>query len=133
MKTSMDPQTLVILVLIGIFAGFISGMVGVGGGVIIVPALVYFFGLTQHQAIGTSLFILLLPVGILAVIQYAKQDNINWVFGISIALTFVVGSYFGSKLSLKMSTAWIKIAFGIFILFVALKTIWAGYQSIKND
>ncbi len=129
----MDPQTLVILVLIGIFAGFISGMVGVGGGVIIVPALVYFFGLTQHQAIGTSLFILLLPVGILAVIQYAKQDNINWVFGISIALTFVVGSYFGSKLSLKMSTAWIKIAFGIFILFVALKTIWAGYQSIKND
>lgn len=129
----MDPQTLVILVLIGIFAGFISGMVGVGGGVIIVPALVYFFGLTQHQAIGTSLFILLLPVGILAVIQYAKQDNINWLFGISIALTFVVGSYFGSKLSLKMSTAWIKIVFGLFILFVALKTIWAGYQSIKND
>ncbi len=127
----MTIQTIIILVSIGLFAGILSGLVGVGGGVIIVPALVYFLGLTQHQAIGTSLFILLLPVGILAVMNFSKTGNIQWMYGIVIALAFVVGGYFGSKLSLKFSPSIVKIIFGLFIAYVAIKVLISGFQSLK--
>ncbi len=76
----MDSQTILILIVIGILAGILSGFVGVGGGVIIVPALVYALSMTQHEAQGTSLFILLLPVGILAVNNYWRSGNINFIW-----------------------------------------------------
>ena len=129
----MPTQTIIILIIIGLVAGLMSGFVGVGGGVVIVPALVYFLGLTQHQAQGTSLFILVLPVGILAVMNYAKSENINWNFGIIIAITFVIGGYFGSKLSLKLSPAIVKLAFGLLMAFVSIKLIYSGYNSLSND
>lgn len=132
-KKVMTLQTILILVVIGISAGILSGFVGVGGGVIIVPALVFFLGLTQHQAQGTSLFILLLPVGILAVMNYAKSSNINWSYGIVIALTFVVGGYIGSKLSLKLSPAYVKFIFGIIMAIVSFKLIMSGYTAISNE
>jgi uncharacterized protein len=77
----MSTTTILILVLIGLFAGILSGFVGVGGGVLIVPALVFFLGLSQHEAQGTSLFVLAMPVVILAVLNYAKSNNwrILWV------------------------------------------------------
>lgn len=129
----MPTQTIFILIIIGLVAGVMSGFVGVGGGVVIVPALVYFLGLTQHQAQGTSLFILVLPVGILAVMNYAKSENINWNFGIIIAIAFVIGGYFGSKLSLKLSPAVVKLAFGLLMAFVSIKLIYSGYNSLSND
>ena len=76
-KTTMDTQTLIILIIIGIAAGMLGGMVGVGGGIIIVPALVFFLGFSQKMAQGTSLGILLLPVGILGVIQYYKEGYVD--------------------------------------------------------
>ncbi len=129
----MTTQTILILVIIGLFAGIISGFVGVGGGVVIVPALVFFLGLTQHQAQGTSLFILVMPVGILAVMNYSKTANINWDFGLIIALTFVIGGYFGSKLSLKLSPSVVKLVFGLIMAFVSIKLILSGYNSISNE
>lgn len=129
----MSTQTILILIVIGLVAGVMSGFVGVGGGVVIVPALVYFLGLTQHQAQGTSLFILVLPVGILAVMNYAKSENINWNFGIIIAIAFVLGGYFGSKLSLKLSPAIVKLAFGLLMAFVSIKLIYSGYNSLSNE
>jgi uncharacterized membrane protein YfcA len=99
----MTTQTIFILVVIGLLAGILSGFVGVGGGIIIVPALVFMLGFTQHQAQGTSLFVLSIPVVILATMNYWKTGNVNWKYGLIIALTFVVGGYIGSKLSLKMS------------------------------
>jgi hypothetical protein len=128
----MTLQTVIILLTIGIFAGLLSGFVGVGGGVVIVPALVFFLGLTQHQAQGTSLFILVLPVGILAVMNYSKTSNINWTYGIIIALAFIIGGYLGSKLSLKLSPSIVKLAFGIIMAFVSIKLILSGYNSITN-
>lgn len=128
----MTLQTIIILLSIGLFAGMLSGFVGVGGGVIIVPALVFFLGLTQHQAQGTSLFILLLPVGILAVMNYSKTANINWSYGIVIALAFIVGGFLGSKLSLKLSPSVVKLAFGVIMAFVSFKLILSGYNSISN-
>jgi len=129
----MTTQTILILVTIGVVAGILSGFVGVGGGVVIVPCLVYFLGLTQHQAQGTSLFILVLPVGILAVMNYSKTANINWGYGIIIALTFVIGGYIGSKLSLKLSPSVVKLTFGIIMAIVSFKLILSGYTSISNE
>ena len=129
----MTPQTIIILLTIGIFAGMMSGFIGVGGGIIIVPALVYFMGLTQHQAQGTSLLLMLPPIGILAVINYAKAGNINWWYGGIIALAFIIGGYFGSKISLKLHPGVVKLVFGIIMIYVSFKMIISGYNSISNE
>jgi uncharacterized membrane protein YfcA len=134
MNTGKMPlETILILVTIGLFAGTLSGFIGVGGGVIIVPALVYFLGLTQHQATGTSLFILTLPVVILGTMNYAKTGNLNWRYGLVIASTFVIGGYIGSKLSLKISPAIVKIIFGFIMAYVAFTMIRSGFNLYKNE
>jgi uncharacterized membrane protein YfcA len=120
----MDPGTLTALVLIGVAAGVLSGFVGVGGGIIIVPALMWALGFTQHQATGTSLAVLLLPVGILAVWNYHKAGNLDWRAAMVIGATFVVGAYFGSKLSLALPPATVKKVFGGVMIIAALKLIF---------
>ncbi|MFM7683366.1 MAG: sulfite exporter TauE/SafE family protein, partial [Bacteroidota bacterium] len=117
----------------GLFAGILSGFVGVGGGVIIVPALVFFLGLTQHEAQGTSLFVLMMPVVALAVLNYWKAGNINWKFALIIATTFLVGGFIGSKLSLRLSPGLVKLIFGIFMAYVSFKLIVSGYTSINSN
>lgn len=129
----MDSQTLLILIAIGILAGILSGFVGVGGGVIIVPALIYILGMSQMQAQGTSLFILLLPVGILAVNNYYRTDNINWKFGIIVSLAFVVGGYFGSRFALKISPSVVRIIFGVIMAIVSIKMITSGINTLSNE
>lgn len=129
----MTIQTIVILVLIGLFAGILSGFVGVGGGIIIVPAMVFFLGLTQHQAQGTSLFVLSMPVVIFAVINYWKTDNVNWKFGLIVASTFVIGAYLGSKLSLKLSPGMVKLVFGILLAYVSIRLIMSGYTAVNSN
>lgn len=129
----MDTQTILILVIIGILAGILSGFVGVGGGVIIVPALVYALSMSQHEAQGTSLFILLLPVGILAVNNYWKTGNINWKFGLIVAITFVLGGYIGSKIALRISPAIVKLIFGVIMAYVSFRMILSGYNSLTNE
>ncbi|HIP32881.1 MAG TPA: sulfite exporter TauE/SafE family protein [Crocinitomicaceae bacterium] len=129
----MTTQTILILVLIGIVAGVLSGFVGVGGGILIVPALVYFLGMSQHEAQGTSLFVLLLPVGILAVINYSKSGYMDWKFGLIIALTFVVGGFIGSKLALKISPAVVKLIFGLIMAVVSIKLIYSGLNGLSNE
>ena len=109
----MSLQTILLLTLIGLAAGVLSGMVGIGGGVIIVPALVFILGLTQHQAQGTSLFVLSMPVLVLAVFNYWRTGNVNWRFGLIIASTFVIGAFLGSKLTLRLPEAWVKLIFGL--------------------
>lgn len=129
----MSMQTILILSVIGLFAGMLSGFVGVGGGVIIVPALVFFLGLTQHEAQGTSLFVLMMPVVSLAVLNYWKAGNVNWKFGLIIASTFVIGGFIGSKLSLRLSPGIVKLMFGIFMAYVSFKLIVSGYTSINSN
>lgn len=129
----MTTQTILILVLIGILAGILSGFVGVGGGILIVPALVYFLGMSQHEAQGTSLFVLLLPVGVLAVINYSKSGLMDWKFGLIIALTFVVGGYIGSKLALKISPSVVKLIFGSIMAIVSIKLILSGFNGLSNE
>ena len=132
----MTPITILLLILIGLFAGAMSGFVGIGGGVIIVPALVYLLSLSQHEAQGTSLILMLPPIGILAVMNYYKAGQIStttiW-FGIIIALAFIVGGYFGSKLSLKLNENVVKLVFGVLMLYISFKMIYSGYSNLNNE
>ena len=130
----MSIQTILALCIIGIAAGMLSGLVGIGGGVVIVPALVFILGLSQHQAQGTSLFVLSLPVLILAVFNYWKSGNVNWRFGLLIGSTFIIGAFIGSKLSLKLPEAWVKLVFGLFMTYVSIQLIISGFQGVfQND
>ena len=99
----MTLQIVIILILIGLSAGILSGLVGVGGGIIVVPALVFFLGFSQYQAQGTSLGLLLLPVGILAVASYYNKGHIDIKVVCIMAIAFVIGGWLGSRLALSIS------------------------------
>lgn len=114
---------LLLLILIGLTAGFIGGALGLGGGIIIVPALIYLLNFSQHQAQGTSLMVLLFPVGIFAVVNYYRAGFIDWKIALLLMAGVVVGSYFGSKLSIALPAATLKRIFGFFILLVGLKMV----------
>lgn len=121
----MQISTVLALVLIGLAAGVLSGFVGIGGGLLIVPCLVYFLGLTQHEAQGTSLVMMLPPIGILACYNYYQSGNLNWKYGLVLASVFVVGAFFGSKFSLKLSPTTVKRVFGVILLFASIKMIFS--------
>lgn len=119
----MSAQVIIILMMIGLAAGILSGLIGIGGGIIIVPALIYFLNFSAHQAQGTSLGLLLLPVGILAVINYYNKGFIDVkVVGI-MCLAFVAGGWIGSKLSLSLPEEPIKKVFAFFLIFTAFKML----------
>jgi len=120
----MSFQTIIILILVGFAAGMLSGLVGVGGGIIIVPALVLLLGFTQKSAQGTSLGMLLLPVGILGVMQYYKQGHVDIKVVLIIGLGFILGSLFGSKLALGMTDDKVKKIFAVVLILIALKMIF---------
>ncbi len=120
----MDIQTILLLILVGIAAGILSGLVGVGGGIVIVPALVLILGFSQKLAQGTSLGILLLPVGILGVMQYYKQGYVDIRVVLIISAAFLIGSYFGSKFALSLPQEMIKKIFAVFMIIIAIKLLF---------
>ncbi len=107
-------------IVLGIMAGLLSGLFGIGGGLIIVPALVMFFGLSQKLAQGTSLAILLPPVGALAVYRYYKNGNVDFKIALFVALGLIVGGYFGSQFANQLSAPALKKAFGSFLIVVGV-------------
>ena len=119
----MSVSTFIILIIIGLLAGVLSGLVGVGGGILIIPLLIIFLGLTQHEAQGTALFAMLPPIGILAAINYYKEGFVKWEYAIVIAFTFVIGGYLGSKLSLSLPPQMVRRVFGVIMLLGAIKLI----------
>jgi len=119
----MSVSTFIILIVIGLLAGTLSGLVGVGGGILMIPLLIIFLGLTQHQAQGTALFAMLPPIGILAAINYYKEGFVKWEYAIVIAFTFVIGGYLGSKLSLSLPPQTVRRIFGVIMLLGAIKLI----------
>ncbi len=120
----MTLTTIALLVLIGVAAGILSGFVGVGGGLIIVPALMWLLTFSQHQAQGTSLAVLLLPVGILAVMNYYKAGQIDLKAAGVISVAFILGGYLGSKWSLMLPAETVRKIFGVIMLMGALKLIF---------
>ncbi len=125
---TLDFQTLIILVLIGITAGILSGFIGIGGGIIIVPGLIYLLGFTQIQAQGTSLALMLPPIGILAFMHYYKAGNVDLKVASVVAVTFVVGGFFGAKLAHKLDQNIVKITFGVIMLLISIKLIISGFK-----
>ena len=125
---NMNAETILLLIVIGLVAGTLSGLVGVGGGIIIVPALVFFLGFSQQAAQGTSLGLLLLPAGILAVINYYNKGFIDLkVVGIMCA-AFVFGGWLGSKLALSISQDAVRKIFAIVLFYTAFKML--GWDSL---
>ena len=120
---NMTTATIASLIIIGLLAGMLSGLVGVGGGIIMVPLLVLLVGFSQHQAQGTSLAVLLAPVTAIAVFNYYKEGYINWKFAIVIAVFFIVGSYFGSKLAVNLDQKMLKKIFSIVLIIMAGKML----------
>ncbi|HTS43094.1 MAG TPA: sulfite exporter TauE/SafE family protein [Puia sp.] len=120
----MSIQTILLVILIGLAAGILSGLVGIGGGIIIVPALIYLLGFSQHKAMGTSLGILLLPAGILAVLNYYKKGYIDIEVVIILFIGFVIGGYLGSKISLGLQEATVRKIFAIVLVVIAGKMLF---------
>ena len=129
----MDTQTVLILLLIGLFAGVLSGVIGIGGGIVIVPALVYFIGFSQRTAQGTSLAILLLPIGLLGVIQFYKAGYVDVKVTAVIALAFFIGSYFGSRIALTISQEVLKKCFAILLIIIAVKMLFIDKREVGTD
>ena len=131
----MTAELVITILLIGLLAGILSGLVGVGGGLIIVPSLIFFLGFTQHQAQGTSLGLLLLPVGILAVINYYNKGNVDVKVVAVMSVAFIAGGYLGSKLALRLPEDTVKKIFAVFLFYSAFKLLgWdkAIFSSIKE-
>lgn len=115
---------LLILLVLGLVAGILSGMVGIGGGIIIVPALVYFLGFSQHSAQGTVLFMFLLPIGILGVFNYWQAGHIDWKVACIMASTFIAGSFLGSRFAISVDALTLKRIFGAVLFLLSLKMMF---------
>jgi hypothetical protein len=117
-------MTWVLLALLGVVAGVVSGLFGVGGAIVIVPGLVLLAKLPQHTAHGTSLAALVVPVGILlGTLEYYKRGQVNVGFAAVIAIGLIIGAYFGARLAGSMSDVMLRKAFGAFLLLVSVKLL----------
>ena len=135
-QQKMTIQIILTILIIGLAAGMLSGLVGVGGGIIMVPALVFFMNYNQHQAQGTSLGVLTLPVVIIASLYYYYQCKKMGtpmdlrIIGL-LAIGFVAGAYFGSKLAISLSTDALKKIFAIILFYTAIKMLGWDVAIIK--
>jgi len=121
---NMSAITIAGLLALGLAAGMLSSMVGIGGGVLIVPALVIIFAVSQKVAQGTSLVMLLPPIGIFAVINYYKAGYVDFKIAGVLCIAFIVGSYFGSKIALNLQESTLKRIFGVFLMILAVKYLF---------
>lgn len=108
------------VVIMGFIVGILVGLMGIGGGVVLVPAMVYLLGMDQHMAQGTSLFLQLPPLGLGALLVYWRKKQVDLPAGAMCALGFLIGGFFGSKIAIGMNSRNLKGAFGIFIMTAAV-------------
>lgn len=110
-------------ILLGAVAGAFSGLIGVGGGVIIVPALVFLFGMTQHQAQGTTLALLVPPIGLLAAWTYYKQGYVDLKIAALVCVGFILGGWAGAKFATGISNTALERIFGVVIILIGIKML----------
>lgn len=125
MKNTMSFTTILILILIGLIAGSFSGLIGIGGAILIIPALMYFMQMNQISAQGTSLAIMLPPIGLMAVLNYYKAGAVNLKYAAIIAIAFFIGGYFGSKLAVNLNQEILRKIFAIVLIGLAIKILWS--------
>lgn len=119
----MALQHGLILAIIGALAGLLGGMLGIGGAVIIIPALVFFLGFSQQSAQGTTMLMLSLPVGALAAFQYYRSGFVDVRASLILAAFFFAGGFFGAKMAVQIPQEILKKAFGVLLLLLALKIL----------
>ena len=129
----MSINDILLLIAIGMCAGVLSSLVGVGGGIVIVPGLVMLFGISQKMAQGTSLAMLLPPIGVLGVMVYHKEGNIKWDYALILILSFILGSFFGAKWVQGLNGATLKKVFAIFMMVVAVKYLFFDKSKPKEE
>lgn len=112
------------LLVTGVVAGYLSGLIGIGGGIIIVPALVYIFGYSQHEAQGTTLALMIPPIGILAAMEYYKKGYVDIKIAVIIIVGFLLGSYLGSKLAISIPDDIIRKLFAFLMIAIAIKMLF---------
>ena len=118
--------TQLLLLGIGLLSGFSSGLLGIGGSVIIIPLLVLFFSFSQHQAQAAALTVLLIPLSVFAGWwSYFKAGYVNWAIVGLILIGFIIGAFFGGKLAVSIPELWLKKGFGLFLLLIAMKMLFA--------
>jgi uncharacterized protein len=110
--------------ILGALAGVLSGLIGIGGGILIVPVLIYLFGFSQHMAQGTTLALMIPPIGILAVLEYYKAGNVDIKVAALICLGFVVGGYVGAKIAVGIPDAVLKKIFGVILMLVSVRMVF---------
>ena len=128
----METTTALILSVIGLMAGVLGGIFGIGGAIIMIPAMVYFLGVDQHTAQGTSLAVMLPPIGLFAAYNYYKAGQVNIWYAIIIAVSFMIGGYFGSKIALNLPEHVMKKVFGFFPIIMALRLIFAKQAGLQE-
>jgi uncharacterized membrane protein YfcA len=125
----MSGTEIASMLALGGLAGILSGMFGIGGGLIIVPVLIVLFELDPKTAVGTSLFALLLPTGLLGVLEYWRRGEMRFLPGLLIAIGLFCGAYLGARLTGVVSTATMKRSYAVFLILVAIYFFWTSEQS----
>ena len=128
----METTTALILIVIGLMAGVFGGIFGIGGAIIMIPAMVYFLGVDQHTAQGTSLAVMLPPIGLFAAYNYYKAGQVNLWYAVIIAVSFMIGGYFGSKIALNLPEHIMKKVFGILLIIMALRLIFTKQTGVPE-
>ncbi len=121
----MSTSILLLLIVTGVITGVMAGMFGIGGAVIMIPSLVFILGFSQQMAQGTSLAVMLPPIGIIAAYNYYKAGQVNLKFAMILAAAFIVGSYFGSKLALDLPQSILKKGFALLLILIAVKMLFS--------
>jgi len=117
--------SILLYIVLGLIAGIVSGLIGIGGGIIIIPVLIFLFGFSQHQAQGTTLALLVPPIGLLAAWTYYQQGYVDLKIAGYICAGFFFGGLLGAKLAVGLSNAVLERVFGIALFLISLKMIFA--------
>jgi uncharacterized membrane protein YfcA len=119
-----------LFVVIGALGGFMSGLFGVGGGIVIVPALIYAAGFTQHRATGTSLAVLLPPIGLAAAVEYYRNGNVDVGAALILASTMFVGAWGGAYAANRLSGPFLRLAFGVFVCVLGIYLVFGACRRL---
>jgi uncharacterized protein len=123
-------ESSLLFVVIGLAAGLLSGVFGIGGGVVIVPALLYFAGFTQHSATGTSLAVLLPPIGLAAMWEYYRHGDVNVRAAMIIAAAVFVGGWAGALIANRVSGPYLRLAFGVFVVVLGVSLVVGAFRRL---
>lgn len=130
MLLHMPEPSIALLITIGVLAGVLSGLFGIGGGVVIVPALIYVAGFRQHMATGTSLAVMLPPIGLAAAFEYYRSGNVNIRAAVIIAAALLVGGWIGAAIANRMPGPQLRLAFGIFVVCLGVYLIYGAAKRL---